>query len=82
MFQRMELTYTLTYTFHLRDDLKFDDGTPLTTEDVEFTLTLLHDPSYGGGTDITEAKVVGGLDYKNGDAKSISGIELINEQTN
>lgn len=71
----------LTYTFHLRDDLKFDDGTPLTSEDVEFTLTLLHDPSYGGGTDITEAKVVGGLDYKNGDADSISGIEVMDEQT-
>ncbi|MCJ7840856.1 ABC transporter substrate-binding protein [Lederbergia sp. NSJ-179] len=71
----------LTYTFHLRDDLKFDDGTPLTAEDVEFTLTLLHDPSYGGGTDITEAKVVGGLDYKNGDADTISGIQVIDEKT-
>lgn len=71
----------LTYTFYLREGLLFDDGTPLTAEDVEFTLTLLHDPAYPGSTDITEAKVVGGLDYKHGDAESISGIEVIDERT-
>ena len=71
----------LTYTFNLRDGLLFDDGTPFTAADVEFTLTLLHDPSYGGGTDITEAKIVGGLDYKNGDAESVSGITVIDEKT-
>ncbi len=71
----------LTYTYFLRDGLTFDDGTPLTAEDVEFTLTILHDPSYGGGTDITEAMVVGGLDYKEGDAENISGINVIDENT-
>ena len=71
----------LTYTYHLRDGLLFDDGTPVTAGDVEFTLTLLHDPSYAGGTDITEAKVVGGLDYKNGDAEAVSGIRVIDEKT-
>lgn len=71
----------LTYTYKLREGLKFDDGSPFTTEDVAFTLTLLHDPSYAGGTDITEAKIVGGLDYKQGDAESISGINIIDERT-
>ncbi|WP_342558157.1 ABC transporter substrate-binding protein [Metasolibacillus sp. FSL K6-0083] len=71
----------LVYTFTLRDGLKFDDGTPLTAEDIEFTLTLLHDPAYAGNTDITEASIVGGLDYKNGDATSISGITVIDERT-
>lgn len=69
------------YTYYLRDDLKFDDGSDLTTDDVAFTITLLHDPGYGGNTDITEANVVGGLDYKEGDAESISGIQIIDEQT-
>src|SRR5699024_7471571 len=59
----------------------FDDGDPLTTEDVAFTLTLLHDPSYSGGTDITEAHIVGGDAYKNGDATAIEGINIIDEQT-
>ncbi len=71
----------LVYTFTLRDGLTFDDGDPLTTEDVAFTLTLLHDPSYSGGTDITEAHIVGGDAYKNGDATAIEGINIIDEQT-
>ncbi|MFJ7933981.1 ABC transporter substrate-binding protein [Sporosarcina sp. NPDC096371] len=71
----------LVYTFKLRDGLLFDDGTPFTAEDVAFTLTLLHDPNYPGGTDITEANVVGGLDYKNGDATEVSGIRIIDEST-
>lgn len=71
----------LTYTYHLREGLLFDDGTPLTAEDVAFTLTLLHDPSYPGGTDITEANVVGGLEYKNDSAEEISGIQVIDEKT-
>src|SRR5690625_1582503 len=69
----------LTYTYYLRDGLLFDDGSPLTTEDVAFTLTLLHDPSYPGSTDITEEKEVGGLDYKKGDAEDISGINIVDE---
>lgn len=71
----------LVYTFTLRDGLTFDDGGPLTTEDVAFTLTLLHDPSYSGGTDITEAHIVGGDAYKNGDSTAIEGINIIDEQT-
>nr|WP_273717032.1 ABC transporter substrate-binding protein [Alkalihalobacillus pseudalcaliphilus] len=71
----------LTYTFKLREHLKFDDGSPLTAEDVAFTLTLLHDPSYAGGTDITEARIAGGLEYKEGAAESISGIHIIDKQT-
>ncbi|WP_026691128.1 ABC transporter substrate-binding protein [Alteribacter aurantiacus] len=70
-----------TYTYFLREGLKFDDGTDLTAKDVAFTITLLHDPSYGGGTDITEAQVVGGLEYKEGDAEDISGIRVVDDRT-
>lgn len=34
----------LTYTFHLRDDVKFTDGTPLTAHDVKFTFDKMMDP--------------------------------------
>ncbi len=71
----------LTYTFTLREGLTFDNGEPLTADDIEFTLTLLHDPAYAGGTDISEAKVVGGGDYKEGDAEAVSGIRVIDERT-
>jgi peptide/nickel transport system substrate-binding protein len=36
----------LDYTFHLRDDVTFHDGTPLTAEDVKFSLELYMDSEY------------------------------------
>src|SRR5438105_13266603 len=36
------------WTFHLRPDLAWDDGTPLTADDVAFTVGVLSDPSYTG----------------------------------
>lgn len=71
----------LQYTIKLRDGLKFSDGSPFTAEDVAFTLTVLHDPAYDGGTDISLAKIKGGDAYKSGKAKSISGIKVLNPQT-
>lgn len=35
----------LTYTFHLRNDIRFSDGVPLTAHDVKFTYDKLMDPS-------------------------------------
>jgi peptide/nickel transport system substrate-binding protein len=37
-----------TWTFHLRPNLAWDDGAPLTSDDVVFTLSVLSDPSYTG----------------------------------
>jgi len=37
-----------TWTFHLRPNLFWDDGAPLTSDDVVFTLSVLSDPSYTG----------------------------------
>lgn len=38
----------LTYTFELRDDLVWSDGTPLTAHDWEYSLKRFFDPSLGG----------------------------------
>ncbi|MDB5258889.1 MAG: family 5 extracellular solute-binding protein peptide/nickel transport system substrate-binding [Candidatus Taylorbacteria bacterium] len=35
----------LTYTFTLRDDVYFHDGTPVTADDVEFTIQRIQDPA-------------------------------------
>ena len=37
-----------TWTFHLRPGLQWQDGQPLTAEDVVFTVQALSDPSYDG----------------------------------
>lgn len=71
----------LTYTFHLRKDLKFSDGSPLTAEDVAFTWTLLHDKSYDGDSVIPTLRIKGGDAYKAGRADSIEGIKVIDPLT-
>ena len=42
----------LTYTFKLRPDAKWEDGTPITAEDVLFTVKLLQDKDFPGRQDI------------------------------
>ena len=69
------------YTIKLRPDLTFSDGSPLTAEDVAFTLTILHDPKYDGDIDISLANIAGGADYKAGKADSISGLKVIDATT-
>lgn len=70
-----------TYTFHLRKDSKFSDGSTLTADDVAFTWTILHDKSYDGGFDIFSTKVKGGKAYTEGKADHIEGIKVIDPLT-
>lgn len=72
----------LTYTYYLRPNLKFSDGSPLTADDVAFTLTLLNDPGYAAGDiDFSNIVIKGTDEYKNGSATSISGIKVIDPVT-
>ncbi|MCJ7738850.1 MAG: ABC transporter substrate-binding protein, partial [Anaerolineae bacterium] len=41
----------LTYTFNLRSDVYWHDGTPLTADDVVFTVKLLQDPNFPAAPD-------------------------------
>jgi len=54
---------TLTYSFHLRDNLTFQDGKKLTTKDVKFTLDSIMDPKNASEIasnyeDITKIEIV------------------------
>ncbi|MGG4194012.1 MULTISPECIES: ABC transporter substrate-binding protein [unclassified Paenibacillus] len=72
----------LVYTFTLRDGLKYSDNTPVTADDVAFSLTVLHDKSYDGPTDIIkDAHIKGGKEYKEGKATSIEGIKVLDART-
>lgn len=70
-----------TYSFKLRDGLKFDDGTPLTTEDVAFTFTAGCDKEYDGVVDfVNTTKIKGAKAYKEGTASTIEGIKVVDDK--
>jgi peptide/nickel transport system substrate-binding protein len=51
--RRWEITLDgLSYTFYLRSDAYWHDGTPLTADDVVFTIKLLQDPDFPGPPDL------------------------------
>ncbi len=43
-----------TYTFHLRRDVEWHDGTPFTADDVIFTVKAMSDPDYQGPPHLAE----------------------------
>ncbi|UHA74291.1 ABC transporter substrate-binding protein [Paenibacillus sp. 481] len=72
----------LTYTFKLKEGLKFSDGTALTAEDVAFSMHVYYDKAYDGPSDIElYAPIKGGVDYKAGKATSISGVKVVDPRT-
>lgn len=64
-----------TYTFHLKKDITFSDGTPLTAKDVAFTYTALADPKYDGRYTSTVQEIVGYDEY-NGEGKDADGVHI------
>lgn len=67
----------MTVTFDLKDDLTWHDGTPLTTEDVSWSIhTALNVPSLNGVFVNTFSSIEGAEAYGQGEAESISGIAV------
>ncbi len=73
----------LTYTFHLRDDVRFHDGEPLTAEDVKFSLEMFFHPDTGASHGRTSGldQLDGAEAFENGDADEISGIKVLDDYT-
>ncbi|MGD9568039.1 MAG: ABC transporter substrate-binding protein [Sedimentibacter sp.] len=71
----------LTYTFTLMDGIKFSDGSPLTTEDVEFTYKTIAHPDYNGPRAYAVASLKGYDEFHSGSTDVFEGIKVIDEKT-
>ena len=71
----------LTYTFTLKDNVKYWDGNAATAKDIEFWLYMESDPNYDGQNDLSTVGIKGFDDYKNGSATTISGIKVVDDKT-
>jgi len=65
-----------TYTFTLRQGLKYSDGQPLTAANFEYAWKRLCDPSLAGEYAFTGYVIVGCEEYNTADPKKLSAQEL------
>ena len=70
-----------TYTFKLRQDVKWQDGEPFTAEDVAFTYETTCHPDFGKGYDEFSAALVGADAYHEGKADHVEGIKVLDTYT-
>lgn len=64
---------TTTYTFVLKNGIKFSDGQPLTMEDVLFNYYVYLDPVYTGSNTLYSTDIVGLSEYRTQTVGSSSG---------
>ena len=71
----------VSYGITLREGLRFSDGEPVGIDDVIFSLYVALDPSYDGTMTLYSLPIEGLEEYRNGDARSVSGIRKTGENT-
>src|SRR5260221_1857853 len=70
-----------TYTFTLRDGIKFSNGRDITTDDVKYSFTRLLDPKTASPTAFMFAPLMGVDDFQSGKATEVAGIKVIDKKT-
>lgn len=71
-----------TYTFHLRDNVVFQNGTRVTAKDVKYSLERAADPKNNSPTvTVYLGEIVGLKDRFNNKANDISGVKVIDDST-
>jgi peptide/nickel transport system substrate-binding protein len=65
-----------TYTFTLKPGLKFADGKPITSEDIQYTFERMFSPELASPGAGFFTGIVGAKDFMDGKAKSVSGITI------
>lgn len=71
-----------TYTFHLKDGLTYNDGTPITAKDYVFSVLLQSTPQMAeiGGATSAYWQIEGFEDF-NGGAQKFAGVRLLDEDS-
>ncbi|HEV2529324.1 MAG TPA: ABC transporter substrate-binding protein [Thermomicrobiales bacterium] len=69
------------YTFRLRQNAVFSDGTPLTSADVVFTFTRALDPRVGSIWTARLSGIAGAAEFGAGTAETVSGITAPDDHT-
>jgi oligopeptide transport system substrate-binding protein len=71
-----------TYTFYLRDDVKFHDGKPVTAHDFKYTIERACDPATGSVVaDTYLGDIVGAQAKLRGQADEVSGVVVVDDHT-
>ncbi|MHC9044343.1 ABC transporter substrate-binding protein [Microbacterium saperdae] len=70
-----------TFTFHLREGLKWSDGEPFSADDVLFTYNLAANPEVGGAWSARLAGVEGYAAVQDGSASELAGLTAPDENT-
>ena len=71
----------ITYTFHLKNGVKFHDGTGFSAADVRHSWERVLDPATRGGRGWPLYPIRGAREYAAGTAKSIAGLVVVNDST-
>jgi len=71
-----------TYTFHLRHDVKFHDGKPVTAQDFKYSIERACDPAIGSVVaDTYLGDIVGCQAKLRGEADKVSGVQVVDDHT-
>jgi oligopeptide transport system substrate-binding protein len=71
-----------TYTFHLRDDVQFHDGKPVTAQDFKYSIERACDPATGSVVaDTYLGDIVGAQAKLRGQADEVSGVVVADDFT-
>ncbi len=71
-----------TYTFYLRDDVRFHSGDPVTAADFKYSWERACSPSTGSSTASTYlGDIVGADEMRAGEAQELAGVTVVDEYT-
>lgn len=70
----------LTYTFHLRQDVSFSNGSPLTSEDVRYTFERMLTHPKARNQDIARV-IAGAAQLEAGEADHLAGFTIVDDYT-